>query len=131
MTEVAATAAGFHSSTGRRADSAAATAEVIVIAHIDEGFTFGATANNFSCRNCTVSLPPESVDPWFVSVRTRRYLLGALGVHSVVVPSSLKVFVCPFCQVLWLPVATGVHGPKFASLVQISMSFVKLGPNCR
>eukprot|EP00964_Phaeocystis_antarctica_P084109 scaffold52959_cov59-Phaeocystis_antarctica.AAC.1 len=59
-TEVAATAAG----------SAAATAEVTVIAHIGEGFTSGATAN-FSCRNRTVSFPPESVDPWFVSVRTR------------------------------------------------------------
>ena len=62
-------------------------------------------------------LPPRRVGPWFVSVRTLRYLLGAVGVHSVVVPSSGNVFVWPFCQVLWLSVATFVHGPKFASPV--------------
>ena len=31
-----------------------------------------------------MSLPPASVFPWFVRVRTRRYLLGRVGVHSVV-----------------------------------------------
>ena len=46
-----------------------------------------------SWRKRTVSLPPLAVLPWFVRVRTSRYLLGALGVHSVVVPSSVNVFV--------------------------------------
>ena len=52
-----------------------------------------------------------------VRVRTSRYLLGAVGVHSVVVPSSGNVFVAPLFQLLWLSVATSVHGPKFASPV--------------
>eukprot|EP00964_Phaeocystis_antarctica_P045499 scaffold26193_cov60-Phaeocystis_antarctica.AAC.1 len=64
-----------------------------------------------------MSTPPLEVYPWFVSVRTSRYLLGAVGVHSVVVLSSGNVFVPPFCQSLWLSVATFVHGPKFASPV--------------
>ena len=77
---------------------------------------FGHTAN-LSWRKRTVSLPPASVFPWFVRVRTSRYLLGRVGVHSVVVPSSGNVGVPPLCQVLWLSVATGVHGPKFSSPV--------------
>ena len=68
--------------------------------------------------------------PWFVSVRTSRYVLGAVGVHSVVVPSEVpssgNVGVPPLCQVLWLSVATLVHGPKLVSPVYISMSLVKL-----
>ena len=76
----------------------------------------GGTAN-LSCRKRTVTLPPHPVSPWFVCVRTSRYLLGAVGVHSVVVPSSGNVFVLPLSQVLWRSVATHVHGPKFASPV--------------
>ena len=60
----------------------------------------GGGSENFSCKYFTVSTPPLEVYPWFVSVRTLRYLLGAVGVHSVVVPSSGNVGVTPLCQVL-------------------------------
>ena len=69
---------------------------------------------------------PPCFSPWFVSVRTSRYVLGEVGVHSVVVPLSGNVGVPPLCQVLWLSVATLVHGPKLVSPVYISMSLVKL-----
>ena len=81
----------------------------------DGGEGDGGGSENFSWRNFTVRRPP--LNPWFVSVRTLRYLLGAVGVHSVVVWSSGNVLVPPFCQLLWLSVATFVHGPKFASPV--------------
>ena len=64
-----------------------------------------------------MSTPPQRVSPWFVCVRTSKYLLGAVGVHSVVVPSLGNVFVPPLCQALCLSEATVAHGPKFASPV--------------
>ena len=73
---------------------------------------------SLSCRNCTWRIPPCPVYPWLVSVRTSRYLLGLVGIHLVVVlPSSGNLFGPPSCHLLWLPVATFVHGPKFASPV--------------
>ena len=81
-----------------------------------EASQFSHTAN-LSWRKRTVIRPPPRVSPWFVRVRTSRYLLGAVGTHSVVVPSSGNVGVPPLCQVLWLSVATLVREPKLVLLV--------------
>ena len=65
---------------------------------------------NLSCSMATVKRVSFPVD-WLLSVRTSRYLLGAVGVPSVVTPLSNWV------EALWLSVATSVHGPKSTSPV--------------
>ena len=57
--------------------------------------TGGSGDESLSCRNRTTSAPPTPLYPWLVSVRTSRYLLGPVGVHWVVVPSSGNVFASP------------------------------------
>ena len=96
------------------------------------GLQYAPTAN-LSCRYFTVRTPPLSLSPCLVSVRTRRYLLGALGVHSVVVPSLGNVFV--LATALWVSVIVKPKGSLIVEsvtrvqwtlslLVEIWMSFV-------
>jgi len=57
----------------------------------DKRLTHAPHTPSLSCRKRTIILPPFNVSPKLVSVRTSRYLLGTVGVHVVVVPSSRNV----------------------------------------
>ena len=70
------------------------------------------TAENLSWRYRTKRRPPLCVSPWLLYVRTLRYLLGPVGVHSVVMPLCARLLPLVY-QLSWVSVATEVHGPKF------------------